>query len=128
MRTVFYSWRFPEVVRSTVSAERRSAAAELRQLRRHLHNARQIVEAALGAGSVLKDSPAGEATASSDRLATVRGLADRLVLTEIDRDFAGDAHFPEFDRAAWQEVARDARVSESGLPFAFVRYERSPAD
>ena len=55
-------------------------------------------------------------------------LADRLVLTEIDRDFAGDAHFPEFDRAAWQEVARDARVSESGLPFAFVRYERSPAD
>lgn len=79
MRTVFYSWRFPEVMRSTVSAERRSAAAELRQLRRHLHNARQIVEAALGAGSVLKDGPAGEATASSDRLATVRGLADRLV-------------------------------------------------
>ena len=53
-------------------------------------------------------------------------LADRLVLTEIDRDFAGDAHFPAFDRSAWQEVARDTHVAESGLPFAFVRYERRP--
>ena len=51
-------------------------------------------------------------------------LADRLYLTEIDRDFAGDAFFPAFDRDAWQEVSRDARIAESGLPFAFVTYER----
>ena len=53
-------------------------------------------------------------------------LADRLLLTEIDRDFDGDAHFPEFARDAWQEVARDARIAESGLAFAFVTYERQP--
>ena len=51
-------------------------------------------------------------------------LADRLYLTEIDRDFAGDAFFPAFDRDAWQEVSRNARIAESGLPFAFVTYER----
>ena len=53
-------------------------------------------------------------------------LADRLLLTEIDRDFDGDAHFPEFARDAWQEVARDARIAESGLAFASVTYERQP--
>ena len=53
-------------------------------------------------------------------------LADRLLLTEIDRDFDGDAHFPEFARDTWQEVARDARIAESGLAFAFVTYERQP--
>lgn len=52
-------------------------------------------------------------------------LADRLILTEIDRDYAGDAFFPEFDRTEWQELSRDARISESGLPFAFVTYERT---
>jgi dihydrofolate reductase len=52
-------------------------------------------------------------------------LADRLLLTEIDRDYAGDAFFPEFDRAEWPESSRDARVAESGLPFAFVTYERT---
>lgn len=50
--------------------------------------------------------------------------ADRLVLTEIDHDFAGDTFFPEFDSGEWQEVSRDARTAESGLPFAFVTYER----
>ena len=50
--------------------------------------------------------------------------ADRLVLTEIDRDFAGDAHFPAIDPNAWEEVSRESHVAESGLPFAFVTYTR----
>ncbi len=51
-------------------------------------------------------------------------LADRLLLTEVDQDFDGDAFFPDFDRTAWLEVSREAQVAASGLPFAFVRYER----
>jgi dihydrofolate reductase len=51
-------------------------------------------------------------------------LATRLELTEIDADYAGDAHFPDFDRAAWREVARATGRSAAGLPFAFVSYER----
>ena len=52
-------------------------------------------------------------------------LADRLVLTEIDRDFAGDAFFPEFDRTRFVETARESAVSADGLPYAFVTYRRT---
>lgn len=51
-------------------------------------------------------------------------LADRLLLTEIDRDYAGDAFFPAFDIAEWHETSRDGQIAESGLPFAFVTYTR----
>lgn len=50
--------------------------------------------------------------------------ADRLVLTEIDADFAGDAYFPVFDRGLWREAERHAAVSADGLPYAFVTYQR----
>lgn len=52
-------------------------------------------------------------------------LADKLYITEIDLDVAGDAHFPEIPHADFREVAREAHVSEKGLPFSYVTYERS---
>ena len=52
-------------------------------------------------------------------------LASRVVVTEIDRDFDGDAFAPVLG-AGWQETAREAHVSASGLPFAFVTYTRTP--
>jgi len=58
--------------------------------------------------------------------AQVLPLADVLYLTEIQAEFAGDAHFPAFDRALWQETARDARTSEAGLEYAFVTYRHVP--
>jgi len=51
-------------------------------------------------------------------------LAQRAVVTEIARDFEGDAHAPTLG-AGWHETAREARVSADGLPFAFVTYERT---
>lgn len=51
-------------------------------------------------------------------------LAGRLELTEIAADFAGDARFPEFDRAAWREVARESGHAAAGFDYAFVSYER----
>lgn len=51
--------------------------------------------------------------------------AATLHLTEIERAFAGDATFPEFDRREWREVAREVHAGdEGGLPFAFVTYRR----
>ena len=51
--------------------------------------------------------------------------ATTLQLTEIERAFAGDATFPEFDRHEWREIAREAHAAdEGGLPFAFVTYRR----
>ena len=55
--------------------------------------------------------------------------ADALYLTEIDRDFVGDATFPAFDRRAWRETARESHASDTpdGFAFAFVTYRRESA-
>lgn len=50
-------------------------------------------------------------------------LAQRVVVTEIDADFDGDAFAPTLD-ASWREVQRQRHTSASGLPYAFVTYER----
>jgi dihydrofolate reductase len=51
-------------------------------------------------------------------------LADELALTEIDAEIEGDTRFPDWDRAAFEEVSRESRVAEDGTPFAFVTYRR----
>ncbi|MDR5171001.1 dihydrofolate reductase [Methylobacillus flagellatus] len=51
-------------------------------------------------------------------------LADRLYITEIDAEFAGDAFLPEFDLQDWREVSNEAAVSAKGLPFRYLTYER----
>lgn len=50
--------------------------------------------------------------------------ADRLLLTEIDAEFAGDAFFPPLAADAWIECERQAAVSAGGLHYAFVTYRR----
>ena len=52
--------------------------------------------------------------------------ADTLYITEIQQDVEGDAHFPEFDRNAWQEVAREVRSQTAPQPlqYHFVTYRR----
>lgn len=51
-------------------------------------------------------------------------LADTLYITEIQRDVEGDAHFPEFSRTQWQEVAREKHSQQSPqqLDYDFVIY------
>jgi dihydrofolate reductase len=58
------------------------------------------------------------------RLALER--ADRLYLTRIDAAFEGDATFPELDRAAWHEVAREDHppAGNRSFGYAFLRFER----
>ena len=52
-------------------------------------------------------------------------FATDLRLTEIALNPAGDAYFPEFSRDKWREVAREAQVSERGLAYDFVHYQRA---
>ena len=60
--------------------------------------------------------------------AQVLPLAQRLYLTEIKAEFDGDAWFPAFDRAAWDEISRDPRHdTASGLHYDFVIYQRKEA-
>jgi len=50
--------------------------------------------------------------------------ADRLYLTEIEADFAGDAFFPEVPKQDWDEVSRKTQKGASELAFSFVTYQR----
>ena len=53
--------------------------------------------------------------------------ADLLYLTEILRDFDGDARFPEFDRSQWREISRTqhrALDDAGGFAYHFAAYER----
>lgn len=43
-------------------------------------------------------------------------LADRIELTEIAIEPEGDTHMPAFDKADWQEVAREAHVADGNIP------------
>jgi dihydrofolate reductase len=55
--------------------------------------------------------------------------ATTLHLTEIDREFDGDAVFPPIVRRDWRQTAREARRSEGpdGFAYAYVTYERERA-
>ena len=52
-------------------------------------------------------------------------IVDVMVLTEIRRNFDGDARFPDYDRAEWREAQREPRTAADGTRFDFVRYERA---
>lgn len=52
-------------------------------------------------------------------------LADRLRLTWVACEPAGDAWFPAFDAAQWSETAREHHPVDDGRPaFDFVDYDR----
>jgi len=50
--------------------------------------------------------------------------ADRIELTEVHGEVAGDAVFT-FDRAQWREVAREDHGGADGLAYSFVTLERA---
>jgi dihydrofolate reductase len=55
-------------------------------------------------------------------------LAQCLLVTEIDHDFACDTFFPEISPQEWQETAREGYHSAAnGFDFAFVTYKRRSA-
>jgi dihydrofolate reductase len=45
--------------------------------------------------------------------------ADRLYLTEIDADVAGDTFFPRYDPADWETIADEAHRADDRHPHAF---------
>ncbi len=52
-------------------------------------------------------------------------VADRILLTEIDRDFEGDVLFPPLEAAQWMESAREDLYDDaSGLHYRNITLER----
>ena len=74
----------------------------------------------------LADAPKAFVIGGAALYASALPLADELVLTEIDAEVEGDAHFPAWDRSAFAEVAREAHAAEPPHTpgFAFVTYRR----
>jgi len=56
------------------------------------------------------------------RLALPR--ADRIHLTEVHTEVAGDATLPSFDPALWRETAREDHVTADGLRYSYVTLDR----
>ncbi len=50
---------------------------------------------------------------------TLLPYAKAMELTEIDKEYEGDAYFPEFSKEEWKETASEAHEG-----YRFVRYER----
>jgi dihydrofolate reductase len=53
--------------------------------------------------------------------------ADRLYLTEVDLEVAGDTQFPVWSRERFVEISRD-RQEENGIKFDFAIYEKNKLD
>lgn len=51
-------------------------------------------------------------------------LAQRMELTEVHTEVAGDAYFPPFKRHEWRETLREPRSDATGLAYDFVSYRR----
>ena len=62
----------------------------------------------------------------ADIYAQALPLAQRVVVTEIDADFDGDAFAPALG-PEWQEQQRETHTSSNGLPFSFVTLVRHTA-
>lgn len=52
-------------------------------------------------------------------------LADRIIVTEIDQDFDGDAVLDSSGFDEFRQVSRTRYTSASGIPFSVVEYRRT---
>jgi dihydrofolate reductase len=54
--------------------------------------------------------------------------AERIYLTLIHRNYAGDVRFPAFDRSSWQEKAREDIDDDPAfpIPYSFIVLDRAP--
>ncbi|MFV1921499.1 MAG: dihydrofolate reductase [Methylotenera sp.] len=50
--------------------------------------------------------------------------ANRLYITEVHAEYAGDAYFPAIDYSNWRESSREQHVSINNLQYSYVVYER----
>ena len=57
-------------------------------------------------------------------------LAQRIYLTRLELEVAGDAHFPDLDPAQWREVARESHQADERHPcdYHFITLERRSKD
>ncbi|HWM62076.1 MAG TPA: dihydrofolate reductase [Rhizomicrobium sp.] len=85
------------------------------------------------ADGALTAASLGQATAGTSGTVMVIGgeeiyqralpMASRIELTEVHKDFDGDAKF-DLDRSGWRETAREDHVTADGLRYSYVTLTR----
>ena len=55
---------------------------------------------------------------------------DRLYVTEVEADIAGDAYFPEINPTEWQEIERESHEKDkkNQYDYDYVTFDRIPAE
>ena len=48
----------------------------------------------------------------------------KMYVTEIDKEFEGDAFFPKINLDVWKEVSREKGTEDDEMKYDFVIYER----
>ena len=87
--------------------------------------ARSIAEALLAGGEAEEIMVIGGASFYAQLLPR----AQRLYITEIHHDFAGDAFFPAWNPGEWREIAREDHSAdgENSYSYSFVTLVRDAA-
>jgi dihydrofolate reductase len=105
--------------------------------RRNIVVTRNAAWQAAGAEAAASLADALAAVASEPKVFVIGGaqiyaqalpLADELALTEIDADFDGDAFFPEWDRARFEQTSREDLSTPQGLHYHFTHYNKIRGD
>ena len=76
--------------------------------------------------TLLADAPEIMVVGGADLYRQMLPYADRLYLTLVHAEVAGDARFPEFDLADWRVVGRKDFPADkkNEFPYSFVEYTR----
>jgi dihydrofolate reductase len=103
-----------------------------RDARRHFDGAENA--SSLDDAIAIASRSGADATIATDEVFVIGGaqlfaaalpLADRAVVTEIDREVDGDTHFDALDPRQWSVVERREQRAADGTPLAFVDYRRT---
>jgi dihydrofolate reductase len=73
---------------------------------------------------LVHDAPRAFVLGGAQLYALALARADRLLLTEIDRDFDGDTHFPHWSREDFEELWRTSHDSGQGFAYERAEYRR----
>ena len=93
------------------------------------HGFEEALEMALESASANPHGMRAFVIGGAELYAAALPHADELLLTEIDRDYDGDARFPAWERHHFVETAREKHpaAAPNDFDFAFVDYRRTHA-
>ena len=86
----------------------------------------EVVGSLEAAMTLLEGLPKAFVIGGAEIYAQALAQADTLLLTEIERDFDGDAHFPRWDTQRFRQTQRETHhaAPPNDFDFAFVIYRR----